>query len=202
MSEFKLIVSNEGAMILDEQGEAVDFQTASSLIDLLHQHYESPACVYIMRNTTTNEYKIGWTSQAIGRRISQVRYDVGDLGAIDLEFTIPTRSSLQARELEKKLHSHFADKHAYGEWYKLLDEDLDYFWDLWVIPSPEERVDVETLWFLYRRLQNMDPMQAKPQDREKVRFVLDQMRIVLVEFRQRLDQWEAELNETEHPARH
>lgn len=45
MPEFKLVVNEDGAMILDQDGQAVDFEAACTLLNLLHQRYERSACV-------------------------------------------------------------------------------------------------------------------------------------------------------------
>lgn len=52
MPEYKLIVNEDGAIILDQTGLAVDTTTALALLEQLSERYERPAHVYIVRNTT------------------------------------------------------------------------------------------------------------------------------------------------------
>jgi hypothetical protein len=130
MPEYKLIVNEDGAIILDQGAMAVDTETALSLLDLLHQRYERLACVYVVRNVAMGAYKIGWTAQRIEARVSQIRYDVGDWQGVDIDVTIPCPSTSEARQLEAELHTQFAGKRLYGEWFNLSVEDLIFMRDM------------------------------------------------------------------------
>jgi hypothetical protein len=181
MPEYKLVVNEDGAIILNQESEAVNSDTAFTLLDLLHERYERPACVYVVHNAAMEAYKIGWTAQKIESRVSQIRYDVGGWQGVELEFTLPCSSVSEARQLEVQLHTRFKDKHLYGEWFKLTDEDVNYLQDLWVLSSEVQSYSLKTLLFLFGRLRTADPQKAKPQDHEKARFVIQEMRRELEE---------------------
>jgi hypothetical protein len=97
MSEYKLIVDDNGARILDRAGRAIKEETALTLLDQLHEHYERPTCVYFVHSTVMDAYKIGWTGQRIEARVSQIRYAMGNWQGVELEYTVPCQSSKEAR---------------------------------------------------------------------------------------------------------
>lgn len=118
MPEYKLIVNDKTAMILDADGRAVDTRTASALLEMQRRSYGFEASVYILHDREKNIYKIGMTRQPVNNRVMQVRYSESTLDIV-LIHVITCDTDTQAADLEFVLHSIAATTHIGGEWFNL-----------------------------------------------------------------------------------
>jgi hypothetical protein len=80
--------------------------------------------VYVL-STPEGYYKIGSTSGLIDDRVKQF--------AIALPFKVEIMIRLMCapgneRQAERLIHEHFATKRTNGEWFKLTEEDLQWFY--------------------------------------------------------------------------
>lgn len=77
--------------------------------------------IYLIRNGETNLHKIGKSKNVLNRLNSLQTGNPENLSLIDFFPSIDTHAH------EKKLHDHFAEKRVAGEWFELLEKELDYF---------------------------------------------------------------------------
>lgn len=83
-------------------------------------HYlKGSEIVYIIRNTI-GHYKIGITDDLAQRLI---HLQTGN--SLDLTLVLVLNVS-NARQVEQELHDYFRAKHIRGEWFELVEDDLEY----------------------------------------------------------------------------
>jgi len=80
--------------------------------------YKKQGRVYLMHNTRSNEYKIGFTSKSIENRLKEFK-----LVDPSVEYLFSFAGTLND---EKELHLFFKTKRLRGEWFKLDLDDVDY----------------------------------------------------------------------------
>jgi hypothetical protein len=82
---------------------------------------EGSGFIYVISCQETSLHKIGLTDN-VARRFDELQR----ASAFPLRIaTVYQCASADMRQFEKKLHSGFAAKRAYGEWFKLSPDDLD-----------------------------------------------------------------------------
>jgi hypothetical protein len=124
MPEYKLIVDESGAKILDQDAQVINLEAALPLVDALRGSYEPPAVVYFMHHQSSNLYKIGMTTQSVSSRLSQIRYEE-DARDIVVVHTIACDKASQASDLEFAFHSMHGRWRAYGEWFSMHQSDIE-----------------------------------------------------------------------------
>jgi hypothetical protein len=75
--------------------------------------------VYFIKDSQSGYVKIGRTDDDISIRLTQLQ--VGNPS----ELTVCKTIECNSREVEKKLHEQFADKHIRGEWFNITDVDIE-----------------------------------------------------------------------------
>ncbi|SRR6266478_119073 len=79
--------------------------------------------IYVL-STTEGFYKIGCTSCPIPERINQFAPKLPFKTEVEFAFMCTLG---QERRVEQLLHQRFAAKHSNGEWFRLTEEDLNWF---------------------------------------------------------------------------
>jgi hypothetical protein len=74
--------------------------------------------VYFIKDSQTGYIKIGRTDDDISTRLSQLQ--VGNPS----ELTLCKIIECDSRNMEKKLHERFADKHIRGEWFNISESEI------------------------------------------------------------------------------
>lgn len=83
-----------------------------------NNRFEKKGKVYLMHNTRSNEYKIGFTTKHPNFRLREFK-----LVDPNVEYLFSFNSTMQQ---EKKLHNQFAQKRLRGEWFALNEDDINY----------------------------------------------------------------------------
>lgn len=89
-------------------------------------NFKNTNCLYILNNTTTNEYKIGYTNN-INQRLAKLQTGCPhELVVIKLYFNQNYNS---VKRYERILHNYYKKQgkkiRENGEWYKLEKEDIN-----------------------------------------------------------------------------
>lgn len=78
--------------------------------------------VYLICDSSNNQFKIGVTKGSIDRRIKKLQ-----TGNPTELFLANFHETEYPYRLEKMLHAHFATKKVMGEWFELSEEDVANF---------------------------------------------------------------------------
>ena len=78
--------------------------------------------VYLINQTGTDYYKIGYTSRPISKRLSEIQ--VGCPSAVRVHTTFETDV---AQQVELAMHNRYSSKRSNGEWFILDSEDIKDF---------------------------------------------------------------------------
>lgn len=132
--QYRIVLSEMGIKLCSDDGSSLNYNEARELIDELDRAYPKPSIVYVLRNPQSGFYKIGYTSNPINKRVSQIqsREQINNLDVINI---YERHNAAEARELESYLHNHYQDNHVYGEWF-----DLDSF-DIAVLKQMQIKAD-------------------------------------------------------------
>ena len=79
--------------------------------------------VYIIKNINTSYYKIG-ISKNIHKRFRQLELQSGCKLELTDWYLLDTNNPLNAKDIEKKLHTKYKDDHVVGEWFD-LENNID-----------------------------------------------------------------------------
>lgn len=75
--------------------------------------------VYLLNNSITDEYKIGYTKNDVEKRVKQLQ--TGSSGEL---FMVHCYESEFARKIENALHRRFKHVKMLNEWFTLPDDDV------------------------------------------------------------------------------
>jgi hypothetical protein len=122
---FKWLLKDDGDTYEDELFDSYDeTDYVTDRLDVIKDETNNlkETFVYLMYDSSTDYYKIGYSKDAIYREKTLQ----AEKPTIDLIVKKEYFSKDKAREVERLLHQKFYDKRGRGEWFKLDANDLDY----------------------------------------------------------------------------
>lgn len=125
MPEYKVTLTSRGVSITDQAGAYVSEEIVAEIAYRLERSAPKMPYIYLLVEPTWNAYKIGYSTQPIEKRISQIASN--HHAKPQLVHRIMCGSVMVTRDVEDDMHRYYKQYHFWKEWFYLPPEEVGFF---------------------------------------------------------------------------